>query len=155
MGKKLKMLLYQFAFWSECSLSILWVPSECLLSALWVLSEYSLSALWVLPQVILMSSLCHPEVILKSSWSHPEVKCREKFKCVMCVTYFFKIGLCGSHHVDIDIAQLHHYRKDCYEGWDDCPPPQQREIVRDDRVLTHLDTVISNSNSAIKAIDFE
>ena len=55
--------------------------------------------------------------------------------------------------MDVDIGQVHHYRKNCYEGWDGCPPAQSG--VRDDRVWTHLDTVISNSNRALKAIDFE
>ena len=63
------------------------------------------------------------------------------------------IGLCGIHHVDIGIGQSQHYRKDCYEGWDGCPPAQSG--VRDDRVWTHLNAVISNSNIAIKALDFE
>ena len=60
-------------------------------------------------------------------------------------------GLCGLHHADTEIGQLHHYRKDCYQD----PCPLAEKVVRDDRVWTHLDTVIANSNRAFKAIDFE
>ena len=72
----------------------------------------------------------------------------------MCETLIveFVTGLCEVHHVDTEIGQLHHYRKECYD--DHVCPPAER-AVRDDRVWAHLETVISNSNSAIKAIDFE
>ena len=53
--------------------------------------------------------------------------------------------------MDLDIGQSQHYRKACYEGWDGCPPAEQTG-VRDDRVWTHLDTVVSNSNSAVEAL---
>ena len=62
----------------------------------------------------------------------------------------FFIGLCGVHYVDIDIGQSQHYRRACYDGWAGCPPVQPG--VRDDRVWTHLDTVIANFNSAIEAL---
>ena len=60
-------------------------------------------------------------------------------------------GLCGLHHADTEIGQVHHYRKDCYQD----PCPLAENVVRDDRVWAHLDTVIANSKSAIKAIDLD
>ncbi len=53
--------------------------------------------------------------------------------------------------MDTEIGQNHHYRKDCYMD----PCPLAESVVRDDRVWTHLDTVIANSNRAFKTIDFE
>ena len=53
--------------------------------------------------------------------------------------------------MDTDIGHSQHYRKDCYQD----PCPLAENVVRDDRVWTHLDTVIANSNRAFKAIDFE
>ena len=53
--------------------------------------------------------------------------------------------------MDTEIGQNHHYRKDCYMD----PCPLAESVVRDDRVWTHLDTVIENSNRAIKAIEFD
>ena len=73
----------------------------------------------------------------------------------MCVMYkFVLIGGCGMHHVNIDIGQSQHYR---YEGWDGSRMNNGSGMtaVRDDRVWTHRDTVISNSNRVFKAIDFE
>ena len=63
----------------------------------------------------------------------------------------FLLGLCGLHHADTKIGQLHHYRKDCYQD----PCPLAEKVVRDDRVWTHLDTVIQNSNKAFQTIDLE
>ena len=60
-------------------------------------------------------------------------------------------GLCGLHFVDTEIGQNQHYRKDCYQD----PCPLAEKVVRDDRVWTHLDTVIENSNKAFQTIDFE
>ena len=60
-------------------------------------------------------------------------------------------GLCGRHSVDTEIGQSQHYRRDCYKD----PCPLAESVVRDDRVWTHLDTVIENSNRAIKAIEFD
>ena len=63
----------------------------------------------------------------------------------------FITGVCGLHYVDTDIGQNQHYRRDCYQD----PCPLARSVVRDDRVWTHLYTVITNSKRAIKAIDFD
>ena len=60
-------------------------------------------------------------------------------------------GLCEIHWVDTEIGQNQHYRKDCYQD----PCPLAESVVRDDRVWTHLDSVIANSNRAFKTIDFE
>ena len=53
--------------------------------------------------------------------------------------------------MDTEIGQNQHYRKDCYQD----PCPLAEKVVRDDRVWTHLDTVIGNSNKAFQTIDFE
>ena len=53
--------------------------------------------------------------------------------------------------MDTEIGQNQHYRRDCYMD----PCPLAESVVRDDRVWTHLDTVIRNSNKAFKTIDFE
>ena len=63
-------------------------------------------------------------------------------------------GHCGSHWVDIDIGKNHHYRKKCTNASDNhCD--LANTAVRDDRVWTHLDTVITNSKIALQKIDFE
>ena len=69
----------------------------------------------------------------------------ENYSCL------FITGLCGLHYVDIEIGQNQHYRKDCYQD----PCPLAEKVVRDDRVWTHLVTVIENSNKAFQTIDFE
>ena len=63
----------------------------------------------------------------------------------------FLTGLCERHSVDTGIGQSQHYRKDCYQD----PCPLAESVVRDDRVWTHLDTIIENSNRVIKAIEFD
>ena len=60
-------------------------------------------------------------------------------------------GLCGLHYVDTEIGQNQHYRRDCYVD----PCPLAESVVRDDRVWTHLDSVIANSSRAFKKIDFD
>ena len=64
------------------------------------------------------------------------------------------IGFCGIHYVDIDIGQNQHYRN---QGWDGSRMNNGSGMtrVRDDRVWTYRDTVISNSNRAFNAIEFE
>ena len=53
--------------------------------------------------------------------------------------------------MDTEIGQNQHYRRDCYMD----PCPLAESVVRDDRVWTHLETVIEISNRAIKAIEFD
>lgn len=65
--------------------------------------------------------------------------------------FLLSSDLCGLHHVNTEFGQNQHYRRDCYVD----PCPLAESVVRDDRVWTHLDTVISNSNTAFKTIDFE
>ena len=52
--------------------------------------------------------------------------------------------------MDIEIGQNQHYRKDCYQD----PCPLAKSVVQDDRLWTHLDNVIANSNKAFQTIDF-
>ena len=56
--------------------------------------------------------------------------------------------------MDIDIGQNQHYRN---QGWDGSRMNNGSGMtrVRDDRVWTYRDTVISNSNRAFNAIEFE
>ena len=86
-------------------------------------------------------------------------------------------GLCGVHYVDVNIGHNQHYRKvehlsslkklvlcknfgffpyfyrkDCYGP---LPCPLAERVVEDARVWTHLDTVITNSKNALKAIYFD
>ena len=63
-------------------------------------------------------------------------------------------GHCGFHYADIGIGQNQHYRKKCTDASDNhCDLADT--AVRDDRVWTHLDTVLKNYNLAVKKIDFE
>ena len=63
-------------------------------------------------------------------------------------------GHCGFHYADIGIGQNQHYRKKCTNASDNhCD--LAATAVRDDRVWTHLDTVITNSKIALEKIDFE
>ena len=41
--------------------------------------------------------------------------------------------------MDTEIGQNQHYRRDCYQD----PCPLAERVVRDDRVWTHLDSVIA------------
>ena len=83
-----------------------------------------------------------------------DTKTAQKSKVIpsLLALYFLLLsGLCGLHYVDTEIGQVQHYRRDCYQN----PCPLAESVVRDDRVWTHLDTVISNSKKALKTINFE
>ena len=107
--------------------------------ALWVTT---LSPLLTLRQCSLCTSITHQPASLKA-----EYFASSEWENIM----FLLSGLCGLHYVDTEIGQLHHYRRDCYQD----PCPLAKSVVRDDRVWAHLDTVIKNSNRAIKAIEFD
>ena len=59
--------------------------------------------------------------------------------------------------VDPNLAQLHHYRKECStEIYGDVKCDKMgKTIVKDTRIHLHLENVIKNSNIALKNINFD
>ena len=65
--------------------------------------------------------------------------------------------LCEEFDVDTEVGHLQHYRKGCPDIGDGlCGNLKLAEyMVKDTRVWRHLDTILKNTNLALKSINFD
>ena len=70
---------------------------------------------------------------------------------------FPKGKTCLKKKVDPKLAQLHHYRKECSTDiYSDVKCDKlSATIIKDTRIYLHLETVIKNTNIALKNINFD